>query len=155
MIETITPMTIVRCDGHGCTAKFETFGIHTNPPLPLGWYRFVPRGKDVVHDFCVGCMERAAASVIGIQWAEQSHVPSAATSSVYWHSPSPLLGWNKTPYRYRIAIRVRDGRMEFYCDSDHECCGTCDQSWPTLAEAKAAFEKLNETLLKEVENAKD
>ena len=152
MIETITAMTVVKCDGYGCACEFRTEGIHTNPPMPLGWYRFVPRGKDDVHDFCVGCMERAAASVIGIQWGEQPHGLSAAVPSVYWYAPSPLLGRDKRPYLYRIAIRVSDGRMEFYCASDPECCGGCDQSWPTLTEAKAEMEKLNETILRELEN---
>lgn len=151
MIETITPMTVVKCDGYGCTCEFRVEGVHTNPPLPLGWYRFVPRGKEAVHDFCLACMERAAASVIGIQWSEQPwHINDR--HGPYWHAPSPLLGWNKTPYRYRIAIRVSDGRMEFYCASDPECCGGCDQSWPTLTEAKAEMEKLNETILRELEN---
>lgn len=153
MIETITPMTVVKCDGYGCTCEFRTEGIHTNPPMPLGWYRFVPRGKDDVHDFCVGCMERAAAGVIGIQWKESPHRLNDL-DSVYWYAPSPLLGWDKRPYLYRIAIRVRDGRMEFYCASDHECCGDCGDFWPTLAEAKAAMEEMNRTILREVENAK-
>ena len=83
-----------------------------------------------------------------IQWHEVKDDYGVA----YWIADSPLHDGNGMHFKYRIVRRIGRNRIVYGCDSDHECCGTCGDWWPTLTEAKAAFEEMNRTILRELAN---
>lgn len=60
MIEHIPALTRVDCDGRDyrsgapCSRYVDIGGIHTNPPLPGGWYRLVI--DETIYELCPDCM---------------------------------------------------------------------------------------------------
>lgn len=85
-----------------------------------------------------------------IQWHEETD----DDDNTVWFADSPLHDGNGKQFKFRIVQWLHDNRIKYLCESDYGCCRDCGQCWPTLTEAKAAFEELNETLLKEMENVK-
>lgn len=84
-----------------------------------------------------------------IQWHEETD----DDGNTFWTADSPL-HVDDVPFEFVIIQAIKNNSIVYLCNSDYQCCGDCGNSWPTLAEAKAAFEEMNRTILRELENAK-